>query len=60
MKIIKLTDAQIWFIRCAIESKNAVIQLHPDSLDAKTFKKDYGISRRKVNQEIENLRLKLK
>lgn len=58
--IVRLTRNQIWFIKCALELQNHVLPLSPDSLDDKTFKADYGISKKQILKELENLTDKMK
>lgn len=60
MKTITLTERQRWFIKCAIELKDAVLPLNPLSLDAKIFRKDYGVSKRVMEKEIKDLLEKIK
>ncbi len=50
---IILTPTQIWFIKCAIELKNSVIQL--EGIDDKTFKEDYGATKEQIKAEIKDL-----
>ena len=50
---------QEYFIRCAIELKDAVFPLHPESLTAKRFKEDYGFTKRELEKEIAELKSKL-
>lgn len=57
MKTITLTENQIWFIKCAIELKEYVIQL--EGLDDKIFENDYGITKKEIKKEIQDLRNKL-
>ena len=59
MKIITITPMQEYFIRCAIELKDAVFPLHPESLTAKRFKEDYGFTKRELEKEIAELKSKL-
>ena len=59
MKIITLTERQRWFMKCAIEAKDAILPLHKNSLDEKIFEKDYGISKEEVEIEIASLKRKL-
>jgi hypothetical protein len=58
MKTITLTERQIWFIKCAIEAKTAVIQL--EGLDDNIFEDDYGITKKEIKDEIADLKSKLK
>lgn len=53
MKTFTLTDNQIWFIKCAIESKSSVIQF--EGLDDKTFEQDYGITKSDLKEELDQL-----
>lgn len=55
MEVI-LTAHQVWFVKCAIEAKDAVLPLHPNSLDDDVFKKDYGVSKDVINAEIVSLK----
>lgn len=57
MKTITLTEEQIWFIKCAIDVKEYVIQL--EGLDDKTFEADYGTTKKAIKAEIKDLRNKL-
>lgn len=57
MKKITLTEAQVWFIKCAVERPQSVIQL--EGLDDKIFEDDYGITKQKIKKEIKNLKLML-
>ncbi len=57
MKTLTLTENQLWFVKCAIDAKESVIQL--EGLDDKIFEDDYGISKKEIKQEIENLKLQL-
>ena len=59
MKTVQLTELEIWFIECAIELKNAVLPLDPQSLDARIFKKDYGKTKKEVEQAIKSLKQKI-
>lgn len=59
MKNISLTENEIWFIKCAISVKNAILPLEKDCIDEKTFKADYGISKAQAEKVIEGLRLKV-
>ena len=58
MKTVTLTPTQLWFIKCAIDLKESVIQL--EGLDDKIFEDDYGITKSKVKNEIEDLKSKLR
>lgn len=54
MKTITLTKRQVWFIKCAIEAKETVIQL--EGLDDNIFEDDYGITKSEIKKEIANLK----
>lgn len=57
--VLELTPLQVWFLENAIAFREAVLPLNKETLDAKEFKKDYGVSKRAVNTEIDNLQLKI-
>ena len=52
---IKLTELQVWFLKKAIIHKDWVLPLHKDTLDDKDFKLVYGVTKKKVNKEIDEL-----
>jgi hypothetical protein len=53
---IELTEKQVWFIKCAIEAKDSVLPLHPNTLDDKIFEEDYGFTKNENEKEISDLR----
>lgn len=59
MKTIKLTERQAWFIRCAIEAKEAVLPLLSNQLSPQQFREDYGISQEEIKAELEDLKRKI-
>lgn len=57
--VLELTPLQVWFLELAIEFRELLLPLNKETLDAKEFRKDYGVSKRAVNTEIDNLQLKI-
>ncbi len=57
--VLELTPLQVWFLKHAIELREYVLPLNKESLTASEFRKDYGVSKRQVNAEIDNLQLKI-
>lgn len=54
---LKLTERQMWFIKCAIEASVVILPLRPEMLSPQTFEEDYGISQLAMQKEIECLRM---
>ncbi len=59
MKAVVLNECQEWFLRCAIELKDAVLPLHPESLDDNIFEEDYGRTKAEVNKAIAGIKKQL-
>lgn len=56
---VTLTSTQIWFLKCCVEAKDAVLPLHPATLDADIFAEDYGLTKDEVNEAIAELKTQL-
>jgi hypothetical protein len=57
---VRLTDRQLWFLKCACEARTAILPLLPTQLIPETFNEDYGISQKDMTKEVERLSIKLK
>lgn len=57
---VRLTERQLWFLKCAIEAATAVLPIKETQLAPEIFLDDYGISQKDIAIEIERLRIKLK
>lgn len=58
--MVRLTERQLWFLKCAVEAATAVLPIKETQLAPETFKDDYGISQKDMSREIERLRIKIK
>jgi hypothetical protein len=56
---IELTQLQIWFIKLAITHKEEILPLSKNALADDIFEEDYGVSKQKMIEEIQNLSDKL-
>ena len=58
-RMIKLSKTQNWFLVKAINLSSAVLPLEENVLSEEQFLADYGISKGKVNKELDALYKKL-
>lgn len=57
---VRLTERQLWFLKCAVEAATVVLPIKETQLSPETFKEDYGVPQKDIIREIERLRIKLK
>ncbi len=57
LKEISLTEKQLWFLKCAIEAKSAVLPF--DAIDDKIFTDNYRISKEEMEVEINALKIQI-
>jgi hypothetical protein len=59
--LVRLTDRQLWFLKCACQAKNIILPLDPRTqLSSEIFFEDYGVTQIDMEKEIKRLSVKLK